>query len=158
MSNVIITLLVDTTGLLNDPSTNPPLISYCTLAQLGGQLVDDPNNDLRNDISEVFRGDMVTWNGTSNSMSLPDGVTGVIVNIQNITATTVFGKGESLPINYTPGGTGGSSAQGQINFGSEGDTITYTISFNIETTMSDGTTSISQTYNIDPKIRVHSTS
>jgi hypothetical protein len=154
MANITITLLVDTTGLLNDTGKNPILKNYCTLAQLGGQLTDDPDNDLRNDVSHVYRDDTVTWNGTSNSTSLPDGATAAIVNITGITATTVFGYGQSLPTATIPGATGGSSVQGQVNFGSEGDTVTYTITFNVVTMTGDkGTTS--QTYSIDPKIRVH---
>jgi hypothetical protein len=154
MPNIIITLLVDTTGLLNDHSKDPILKNYCTLAQLGGQLTDDPDNDLRNDVSHVYRDDTVTWNGASNSAWLPDGVTGVIVNILSITATTVFGTGQILPTQLIQGGTGGTSVQGQISFGSEGDTVTYTISFNIATMTGDNETT-SQTYNIDPKIRIH---
>jgi hypothetical protein len=154
MPNIIITLLVDTTGLLNDNSKNPVLKNYCTLAQLGGHLTADPDNNLSNDVSHVYRDDTVTWNGTSNSTTLPDGATAVIVNITGIVATTVFGYDQSLPTVTIPGATGGSSVQGQINFGSEGDTVTYTIFFNI-VTMEGSSETTSQTYNIDPKIRVH---
>jgi len=155
MANVTITLLVDTTGLLNDQNPDPVMKNYCTLAQLGGQLVDDPNNDLRNDISEVFLGDSITWNAVSNSDTLPQGVTGVIVNIQAITATTVFGKGQAIATQLVPGATGGTSATGVISYGSEGDTVTYTITFDVVTSPSSSG-STSRSYFIDPKIRVHS--
>lgn len=155
MANVTITLLVDTTELSSDPNPDPVMKNYCTLAQLGGQLIDDPNSDLRNSISEVFLGDTITWNAVSISPALPKGVTGVIVNILSITTTSVFGNSNPLTTNSNAGATGGDSVQGQINSGSEGDTITYTITFNF-VTMAGGNQTTSSNYFIDPKIRVHS--
>ncbi len=151
MADVTITLIVDTTKLFLDPVL--PLDECCTLAQLGGKLNADPDSDLTNYISDVNIGDTITWNGIANSTFLATNVGSVVVNITAITATTVFGQAQLLPLSLIPGATGGSSVQGQINFGSEGDTITYTISFNFITRIGDEVIT-SETYNIDPKIRV----
>jgi len=152
MNNVIITLLVDSTALLLDP--NMPLQKCCTLAQLGGLLTADTTDDLTNYISDVNIGDNITWNGIANSTSRPGNIMSSVVNISGITATTVFGQTQLLPISLSPGATGGTAVYGQISFGSEGDMVTYTISFNI--VVYDGENSFtSPTYTIDPKIRVH---
>ncbi len=152
MNNVIITLLVDTASLFLDP--NMPLQKCCTLAQLGGLLTADSTDSLTNYISDVNIGDNITWNGIANSTNKPGNTMSSVVNITGITATTVFGQTQLLPINLSPGATGGTAVYGQISFGSDGDMVTYTISFNF--TVYDGENSItSQTYTIDPKIRVH---
>ena len=157
MANVIITLLVDTTTLLGNPTL--PLKHCCTLAQLGGRLNDDPNSDLANDMSDVNIEDQITWNGISNSSVLPsDNVSFVTVNILSITPNTVFGQAPALVPDPEsgPGATGGTYIEHQISFGSEGDIITYSISFQLVTNFNtDIAPQTSQIYNIDPKIKVH---
>jgi len=155
MADVTITLIVDTTKLFLDPLL--PLDECCTLAQIGGSLRADTNSDLTNYISDVNIGDTITWNGIANSTFLATNVGSVMVNITAVTVTTVFGQAQLLPLSLIPGATGGTAVQGQVSFGSEGDTVTYTISFNFITSVGDDVIT-SETYNIDPKIRVHSTS
>lgn len=130
MGQTTITITVHTVNLSSGSST--PVC--CTISQIGGILIPDPNDPPNPElaVSEVYKGDNIIWSGIAH-----DGVT-----IINITASCNLPNYFGMQLHGYPPGGGSIVTRAAEHL--MDNPLPYTIYFNIE--------GIDEQFNLDPKI------